>query len=204
MASSTHQSSHEITTPRLIIRSAKHSDAAGICHVLGNPLNFPHNPVDPDLTLDVFERRIAKWETATAKGDSAFMIVILRETNKIIGFGGFNSLPKAPALTGSDRLELEGDTGLVIDHPFWRKGYATEAFCGTVEYGFDKLGCGHMSMDTSIQNEGWRAFMNHLGLAHVEVRRAEGREGEDFSYKFDKKSWEQAKVGLMSRGKWPL
>lgn len=132
------------------------------------------------------------------------MIVVLRDTNEIIGFGGFNSLPKETALDGSDKFELVGDTGLVIDHSHWRKGYATEAFCGTVEYGFDVLGCGHMSMDTSITNEGWRSFMKTLGLAHVEVRRAEGRDGEDYFYKFDKTSWNEAKVGLTNRGKWPL
>ena len=204
MASTSHRSHHIITTPRLYVRSANLSDAEGIYRVLSNPLNFPHNPVDPDLTPEVFEKRIAKWKAAASKGESAFMIVVLRETNQVIGMGGFNVLRQWPALDGSGELELEGDTGLVLDHSLWRKGYAREAFCGTCEYGFDELHCGHMFVDTSLENEEWRSFMRHLGLGEGELEQLDGREGENYVYRFDKNTWLKVKENLIAKGKWPL
>ncbi|KAL1868537.1 hypothetical protein VTK73DRAFT_3629 [Phialemonium thermophilum] len=191
---------YTINTPRLVVRSTVLSDAPAICALMINQANFPFDEVNPNLTTETYRERIARWAGATARLESAFMVVTLRDSGEIIGFGGFNLFRPGP--NGSGR---EGDTGIVIDHRYWRKGYAKEAVCGTVEFGFGALGCDRMAMDTSAENEPWRAFMRNLGLGHTESKREDGRDGKwDWVYRFPRATWEVAKQELKDKGQWPL
>ncbi|KAJ9133294.1 hypothetical protein NKR23_g10849 [Pleurostoma richardsiae] len=184
------------------------SDADAIYHLLSDQANFPYDEVQPDLSPEVFRSRVDKWAHATAEGRSAFMVVVVRETDELIGFGGFNSLPRAPALRSShdSAEELVGDAGLVIDHQSWRKGFATEAFCATMEFSFRTLGCGHFSIDTAKEIETWRAFMKEMGLGGTEDRMDSWRKQGDWEYvyNFDQETSGEAKKGLKTKGRWPL
>jgi RimJ/RimL family protein N-acetyltransferase len=218
MASPTRRPYHQINTPRLIIRSATHSDAQAIADLRGNPKNNPYMSVEPGLSAEVFQKRIVDWTASAERGENAFMVIILRKKSilaeqdsgkegTLIGFGGFNSLHRGPALDDPTKDVLVGDTGIMIDHLQWRKGYALEALCATVEYGLYTLGCEHITIDTRVDNEPWRGLTRSAGLEGVEIQRNGGSEEDpqtEWNYRFGRNVWEKARENMIVRGKWAL
>src|ERR1700722_3646155 len=71
---------HTILTPRLIIRSCVPSDAVQIRTIRANPLNNPFGGVmSPDLPLSVQQKRLEAQQLSTARGENAWMVVILKD-----------------------------------------------------------------------------------------------------------------------------
>ncbi|KAJ4388833.1 hypothetical protein N0V93_006294 [Gnomoniopsis smithogilvyi] len=204
-----------ITSPRLVLRTPRAEDAEPFMRFLSDPENFGY---EAGLTIDVFQPRVEKIAARTAAGENAFMIILLRETGDIVGFGGFNSLPRTAILNSSERksddvLEgskvLAGDMGISIDHRYHRKGLAREAICALTDFGFDTLGCEYMHMDTLEDNEGFRALMRDMGLTE---KKGDGVEVDDAVFKFawkslnydwDKATWERVKEDLTERALLP-
>lgn len=131
-----------ITTPRLTIRTAQPGDAGPLLAYLTHPDNYG---AIPDLTKDDLLARIGKWAAKTAEGESAFMIILPRggeeeqqqqqEQHEVIGFGGFNSLPRTANLNSSEKLSdgveedvkvKAGDMGISFAAAWQRK---VSAFC---------------------------------------------------------------------------
>ena len=206
MTSTPHHKIHTIYTPRLILRSAVLEDAEALASLFSNPANSEFEPHKPDSpTAEKYRIRIAGWETATAKGESAFMVFALRdksidETNggdvllggRVIGMGGFNSLPCSFSPTDPSTKTLIGDTGVMIDSSETRKGYAREALTATIEYGFETLQCDKMFMETLGANVPFNALMKAMGLEHVK-KEAVGEFGAECVYEFGREVWEGAK-----------
>jgi RimJ/RimL family protein N-acetyltransferase len=209
-----------IASPRLTIRSAVPSDGEALVAYFSNPANFPW-PAEKDLTLEKMLSRIDKWTDATAAGRSAFMVIVLRETDQFIGFGGFNSLPRIEAPLGKPTWEirkgtgegtvLAADVGVSIDHQHQRKGYAKEAVCASVEYGFENLGCAYAHLDTQKSNEPMKALMAGLGVKGVEGDDSEpwpdsafGLASKSINYDVDREAWESLREESKRKGSWPL
>lgn len=91
---------YAIITPRLVIRTALLTDGEALLTYLTNP---NHYGAETDLTLEALLPRIDKWAAKTHAGESAFMLIFLRATGKVIGFGGFNSLPRTRVLSSGER-----------------------------------------------------------------------------------------------------
>lgn len=105
---------------------------------------------------------------------------------KLIGFGGYNEFRrviKQPLLSSDDggqgegeEVEEEGttttvlevDIGAQIDHRYWRRGLAREAFVAMVEYAFGELGAAQVACDTDVGNEPWRGLLRAVGLGEKE------------------------------------
>lgn len=209
-----------VTSPRLTIRTAVPSDGEALVAYFSNPANFPW-PVEKDLTLDKMLPRIDKWADATVNGRSAFMVITLRETNELIGFGGFNNLPRTEPLgdkpawkirngTG-EGIVLVADVGVSIDHQHQRRGYAREAVCAVVEYGFDTLGCAYAHLDTQESNDPMRALMSGLGVKGVQGDGSEALEDAAFgfasksvNFEVDKATWDHLREDIKLKGLWPL
>lgn len=216
-------SGYTIISPRLTIRTAVHSDGEALVSFFNNPANFPWE-AEADLTLEKVLPRIDRWAKAMAEGRSAFMVIVLRESNQLVGFGGFNSLPYTEPLgsqptwtmTKQDGPEgggmvLAADTGVSIDRRYQRKGYAREAICASVEHAFGVLGAGYVHMDTAKDNEPFRGLMRDMGIEEVEGDGGETPEGAPFgfarksyNYQFGRAAWEGMKDGMKKGGKWPL
>lgn len=210
----------KITSPRLTIRTAVPSDGEALVAYFSDPANFPW-PVEKDLTLEKIMPRIDKWADAAAKGSSAFMVITLRDTDQCIGFGGFNNLPRTEPLgdqppwkirKGSgEGSVLAADVGVSIDHQHQRKGYAREAVCAVVEYGFDNLGCAYAHLDTQKSNEPMKALMSGLGIKGIEGDDSELLEDTAFdyaskaiNYNVDRATWNIVREELKNKGTWPL
>lgn len=123
---------------------------------------------------------------------------------------------EAGSESGSDQHVI-GDIGILIDHEYWRNGYALEAMCATIEYAFNDLNCKEIMSDTGYENEPLRALLRSMGLessAHERVvdalpgqrdpieTKVEGH--RIWTYRFGKELWEEAKKGMRARGRWPL
>ena len=209
-----HRAEHLILTPRLEIRSARPGEGKAIYELLSAPANHVHTEVEPGISPEVYEGRILKWRDSTASGKNAFMVVCLRQDDAItqtpsgtvIGFGGFNSLPTEPMIEspGSSDLGLLGDIGILIDHRFWRRGFASEATIATIEYGFNELGVGAIWMDTKTTNEPLRKMMAFIGLessGRAESRREGGGRSRKIEeprsdwwvWEFGPSAWNRAK-----------
>jgi RimJ/RimL family protein N-acetyltransferase len=211
MTPPTHRAYHSIATPRLLIRSAIPSDAQAIASLRGDPKNNPYTPVEPNLSAAVFEDRIRTWTAFAQEGKNAFMVIILLDNptssdgaGTLIGFGGFNCFE---AERDSPTAEIVADTGAMIDHEYWGTGYAREAVCATVEYGLYTLGCGQITIETSVDNEPWRGLMRSIGLGPVERLREVGEEAnaqQESVYRFGRSEWEKARQQMMASGKWML
>lgn len=216
------ESGHTITSPRLITRTAVPSDGEAVTAYFSNPANFPWE-VEPDLTLEKVLPRIDRWAKATEEGRSAFMVIVERESNQLVGFGGYNNLPYTEPLASAPPWEmtqkegpeegrvLAADIGMSIDHRYQRRGYAREAVCSAVEYAFEVLGAGYVHMDTAKDNWPFRGLMSDVGIEGVEGDGGETPEGLAFklarkscNYRFDRATWDGAKEEMKKGGKWPL
>ncbi|KUI61186.1 putative N-acetyltransferase p20 [Cytospora mali] len=215
-------SGYTITSPRLTIRTAVPSDGEALVSFFTDPANFPWE-AETDLTVEKVLPRIDRWAKATEEWKSAFVVVIERESDQLIGFGGFNSLPYTKPL-GSESIwtvakqdgpeggmVLVADIGMSIDHRYQRRGYAREAVCALVEYGFGTLGCVYVHMDTAKDNEPFRALMRDMGIGEVEGDGGEAPEGaafcfasKSYNYVFERADWERVKDEMKKKSKWPL
>ncbi|KAB8295056.1 hypothetical protein EYC80_006996 [Monilinia laxa] len=200
--------SHKLQTPRLTLRSALPSDAL--------PFALIH------LAVEVQAQRLEAQKISTAAGKNAFLVIILKASEELaeidyvedlrvhdgflIGMTGFNSFSVGKSSDGADEDVLIGDTGVLVDYRFARRGFAMESLCAVVEYGFCDLGCGEISLDTLAINAPFRGLMDAVGLRDVVVLRSvgDGTLDEEAHYVFNVRKWETAKKGVMGNGKWTL
>ncbi|KAF6796933.1 acetyltransferase [Colletotrichum sojae] len=204
----------EIRSPRIVIRTAVDSDAEAFLKFLTTPENFPFQETEKDLTLDRIRTRIAKFAELTAKGKHGWVVFVLRETNELIGYGGYNgfkSVDPTEFLSGTTTLPPgeKGnmtDLGIGIDHRHWRKGYGLEILEALVEYARVNLGCELFRTETGDDNQPWRSLMAAAGLGQFESREKASYDAnqEVWLWKFDAGHWEKSKAKLQGDGKWLL
>ncbi|KAL0939147.1 gcn5-related n-acetyltransferase [Colletotrichum truncatum] len=208
------QEAYEITTPRLIIRSAVPEDGEALYNLLSTPENQPFGTVQPDISPESMSARIGRWKPMTVAGVNAFMMVTLRETGQVIGNGGYNCFEDAE---GNSVARQEGDTeprgrpyltdtGVVLDHRYWGKGYGRETLCAKVDYAVEALGCSVVRVETADDNQPWRALMASLGLAPLETKGPVSYDEKiiGWVYRIDAETWRATRDDLKKRGKWPL
>ncbi|KAK1705320.1 hypothetical protein CaCOL14_011704 [Colletotrichum acutatum] len=210
--SSRHDSVLEIGTPRLIIRTAIQSDAENLLNFLQTPDSFPFQESEQNLTIERIRTRIDKFVSFTKDGKNGWIVVILRETNELIGNGGYNTLETVdPAgfLTGKTTLPSGDrrmtDLGISIDHRHWRKGYGLEILEALIEYARIELCCEVFRIETGNDNQPWRSLMRAAGLGQFESRHKASYDAnqEVWAWKFDAGHWEESsKTKLKGDGKW--
>lgn len=203
-----------IRSPRLIIRTAVESDAEAFLNFLTTPENFPFQESEKDLTLDRIRTRIAKFAELTVKGKHGWVVFVLRETNELIGYGGYNGfesvdpaefLPGVTTLSPGEKRHMT-DLGIGIDHKHWRKGYGLEVLEALIEYARTNLGCELFRTETGDDNQPWRSLMAAVGLGEFESREKASYDAnqEVWLWKFDAGHWEKSKTKLQAEGKWFL
>ena len=193
------------------------SDAPQINTIFTEPLNSPFaGVVDADASVSVQEQKLEAQQRSTAKGENAWMLVILKDPKATdlsveklavkegvaIGYTGFNSFPFRPSLADATTQVVVGDTGILIDYRFARKGYAIESLSAVIEYGFVELKCGLASLDTKAVNEPIRNLLRTMCIGEGTIR-GQGSE-QEVNYLFDRDIWEGAKKEMKLNGKWYL
>lgn len=197
----TRRETHIIETRRLIIRTAAPADAPDIAALRGNPGNNPYGGADSN-DPEVYMGRISRWQKANADGRYAFLVILLRDSGRLIGFGGYNEfrwISPSDSQIGDEKDVLEVDIGAQIDHRYWRQGYAREAFVAMVEYAFNELGAARISCDTNTANEPWRGLMQSVGLGAKEEEQVNPEDhpasGQtSLVWRFTRGDWEAVKA----------
>ena len=188
---------HRINSLRLVLRDPKVSDAPAYVAILTNPLNMEHDPLKdtPDeITVEKQERSIAKYSAGIRRGENALMAICLKNHDgtdgPIIGMGGYPYLP-------SNAEGKPGNTGVLIDSAFARKGYGSEALIATLDYGFDVLGFEDIEQCTHENNRPYRALMESTGLEPFGERQEPDEEGVvRWNYTVNKAHWRTIKARL--------
>lgn len=209
--------SYEITSPRLIIKTALESDAEDLHRFLTTAENFPHTPYDKDLTVEKLRGSIGRWKDMQAKRANAFLIVVLRETGEIIGQGSYNCFEwvaaasetstEGDAAPGQEETKkMLTDFGVMLDHQHWRKGLGTEAVCSLVDFAIEEVGCSLFRTETAEENEVWRDFMRRVGLEEFESFGPQSYDEKikGWIWKFDADDWQTLKAKAQETGRWPL
>lgn len=210
---------YEITSPRLVIRTALDSDAESLHQFLTTAENFPHTPYNKELTVDKLRGAIGRWKNMQANGDNAFLIIVLRQTGEIIGQGSYNCFEwsQAPAaqVGGGEadetsrkttKKKLLTDVGVMLDHRHWRKGLGAEAVCSLVEFAVEGLGCSLFRTETGKENDAWKGLIRCLGLSEFESfgPQSYDEKVQGWVWKFDADDWQQVRAKAQESGKWPL
>ncbi|KAG0054652.1 hypothetical protein BGZ90_005934 [Linnemannia elongata] len=200
-------SSYDIVTPRLVIRNAIPSDAEAMARILSSPENMPYQKCDDRIPTDEMLRRLTKWNKMASEGSNAFLPHSADTPVSEPSLDDSIDLqPRSPSLPVSGTSPYLTDIGVLLDHSLWRKGYATEALCASINFAFTELKCQLIRMETDIKNEPWRALMRSMGFESLEESAVVSFEGKTtgWIYMLDIETWETTKANLKARGKWPL
>jgi len=147
-----------IQTERLLLRPYTPADAPTLVPLIGarevaaTTLRIPH----PYSIRDA-ETFIASMES----GDEERFAITLREHATLIGGVGLR-LSKA-----HNHAEL----GYWLGVPYWGKGYATEAACAMVRYGFEQLGLHRIQASHFSNNPASGNVLRKIGMTHEGCRR---------------------------------
>ena len=147
-----------IETERLLLREIVPEDEAGFFRMDSDPVVHRYIGREPvkDITeiRDVMEniRRqylehgIARWAA------------ILKETGEFIGWSG---LKVEHNINGHDRFY---DLGYRFAQEHWGKGYAYEAACAFVDFGFDDMKLSIINAYVDVENKASRNVLEKCGL----------------------------------------
>lgn len=201
---------HSLTTPRLLLRSALPADGPALYAMKADPRNDPRHQGVPNPAWSpawFAERAGGTWRAGSAEGRNASLVVVRRDTSELMGTAGFNKFQ-----TTAEGL-LVGDVGITIAWSHWRRGYAREAMCAMVGYGFGTLRLDRVVVDTDVHNVEMAALMRDgLGLGGVPGVEREGsiqHPGDEapkpkFLWELSREVWEEARERMVEAGRWPL
>jgi RimJ/RimL family protein N-acetyltransferase len=119
-----------LETERLILRELVPSDAGDLALILCDPetMRYYPRPLEPHEVDEWIDRRIKQYE----KDGYGLWGVILKGEQKFVGDCGL----LIQEVEGLDELEV----GYQFNKSYWRRGLATEAARGCMDYGFKELG----------------------------------------------------------------
>jgi len=153
---------------------------------------------DPEIARFVrFEAHRTRAETRTflefvfehyRHGDLFAWAIVLREDGLLIGSCGFVS--RAP-----ERKSAE--IGYWLGKPYWGKGYAVEAACALVRFGFDQMGLERVEAKCFLENHAGQRMIEKLGMKFEGRDRSEMIKGaypELRLYAVARQDWDRAET----------
>jgi RimJ/RimL family protein N-acetyltransferase len=160
-----------LETPRLLLREMSMDDLDFVAALVGSPEVMRYYPqvLDRAGAEDSLRLNLARYEQ-TGVG---FWLVLLKETQQPVGQVGLIR----QLVEGEHEMEI----GYRIHHPYWRRGYASEAAAGVRDHAFGRRGLDHViSLIRPINKPsqgvarkvGMRPgkFVLHGGLEHIVFR----------------------------------
>lgn len=114
-----------INTERLLIRPFSISDAEDAFEWRSDPEVNRFMPYPCDENVEELRQRIEEWIA-----DNDKYAIVLKETGKVIGDISVEWCEKDKAY----------EIGYNINRSFWRRGYATEALRGVLDWAYKELG----------------------------------------------------------------
>jgi ribosomal-protein-alanine N-acetyltransferase len=162
----------ELLTRRLQLRLPQQEDASEITGLAGDPeisantleIPYPYNErMARDWISEVDQKRDQRSELV--------FIITNRTSGEIIGAIGLMSL---------DREHSRAKIGYWIGRPFWNRGYATEAVCAILDYGFRVLGLHRIYAYYLTRNRASGRVMDKCGMRYEGVLRQHVQKNGNF------------------------
>lgn len=165
-----------LQSTRLIHRTITSEDIPQLLKFYQTPINMKYILSGRyDWTEDEFIKHHEPL-TATYQYGYGFLCTVLAQTNQIIGKCGLLKATKDP----DDHSVLE--LAYLVDHKFWRKGYATEAVDTLMKYAFEDLKIDKLVANTYKANLNSNKILVRSGfILNREFRNAKGSELQEYS-----------------------
>ncbi len=144
-----------LQTPRLVLRPFELTDGpavrrlAGAWEIADTTLNLPH-----PYPEGAAEEWIATHRAGFERGAMVNYAVTLAASGELIGAVGLT------IATEHRRAEL----GYWIAHPYWNRGYATEAAAAVLRYAFGELGLNRIQAMYFARNPASGRVLEKLGM----------------------------------------
>lgn len=146
-----------LETDRLYLRPFRLDDAATVQQLAGHPaiaettINIPHPYVD-----GMAEAWISTHADRFASDQEMPLAICLKPDGTLIG---------AISLMGIVRGQ-ESELGYWVGHPYWNRGYCTEAAQAMLRYAFTELGMVRVHARHFTRNPASGRVMQKIGLRH--------------------------------------
>jgi len=146
----------ELETDRLALRGWRDADREPFAELNADPrvAEFLGPPLDRVASDALVDRILARW----ASDGHGLWAVERRADGVFLGFVGL----AAPSFEAAFTPCIE--VGWRIAAPFWGRGYATEAACAALRFGFEECGLDEIVSFTTAANVRSRAVMERLGM----------------------------------------
>ena len=144
-------------TERLILRTVEEGDAALQFRLLNTPKVMAR--LGGAKELHEIEAKHAKTMASHAREGFSFLMMIEKDTGKLVGHCGIKRVDNALAHNQGDH-----EIGWLVREDRWRRGYAEEAMRVVLEWAFGRVGAPHVVALTSQMNEASWRLMEKLGM----------------------------------------
>lgn len=133
-----------LTTPRLVLREVRWTDAPAIFGLRSHPevMRLVHRA--PALSIDDANAYITRVEDGRGTGTCAQWAITARGDDGLIG------------LVGPWRIELEhhrGELGYMLDHHYWGRGIMSEAIGAVAAHAFTGFGLHSLEAWVDAENK---------------------------------------------------
>ena len=149
-------------TERLLLREVTLDDA---------DLIFSYKSDDETAQSASWELHKTKSETTKEikemidkyrKGENAHWGIVLKETNTIIGFGGYTMMTP---------MHKRATAGWWLSSKYWGKGYATEVAHAVIEYGFKHINLNRVDAVARVDNAASGRVLEKAGMYRIGTHR---------------------------------
>jgi RimJ/RimL family protein N-acetyltransferase len=121
---------HVLETPRLVLREMDMADVDAVARMLADPevMRFWPRPYTRGEAEGWVRRQMERY----ARDGCGYWLALSKAESRPVGQAGVLMIE----IDGAERPSL----GYIIDRPFWRNGYATEAAAASRDWVFGTLG----------------------------------------------------------------
>ena len=145
-----------LRTDRLVMRRWQDDDREPFAALNADPVVMEHFPAQ--LTREQTDTMVDVIEAGFDKHGFGLWALEIADTGEFIGFTGLSVVrfdaPFAPAV----------EVGWRLAHPYWGRGYASEAARRAIANGFDDVGLAEIVSFTYVGNVRSRAVMERIGM----------------------------------------
>lgn len=147
-----------LETERLLLRNWKTSDFPVFAKMTADPQVMRYFP--KTLSREESYALASKIQGLILEKGWGFWAVELKETGEFIGFVGLHHQEEHVPIPNTPFVEI----GWRLASQYWRKGYASEAARGVLEYAFSQLGATDVYAFTTKTNIPSQKVMETLGM----------------------------------------
>ncbi|HPE69698.1 MAG TPA: GNAT family N-acetyltransferase [Thermotogota bacterium] len=179
-----------LTTPRLILRPMKESDAPDMFAYASNPEVTRYTLWETHRSLEDAQVFLQGQEFSQKEGLVHNWAIVWKEQNRMIGTGGFIwwKIPHRSA-----------EIGYALSQDFWGRGIMSEAMQAVLHFGFTRMQLNRIQAHCLVDNLGSERVMQKIGMRFEGVSRQEvfskGQFRDLKRYAILKSDWDSEKGG---------